>query len=235
MPEGLNLKETKGFDLLYEVSRAISSNRYLEEILLLIVGMTAELMGSKICSLMLLDEEKQELVIKATQSLSENYRSKPPVKVGESVSGRAVQKKEPITVLDVTRESGYSYPEIAKTEGVKSLLSVPMLIKNRVIGVLNCYTTKEHEFTSDEIRVLAGVANQAAVAIENTNLLTEKIVAVEALESRKRIERAKGILMKRHRINEPEAYKMLQKQSMDHQRSLKEIAEAIILSEEMGS
>lgn len=235
MPEGLNLKETKGFDLLYEVSRAISSNRYLEEILLLIVGMTAELMGSKICSLMLLDEGKQELVIKATQSLSENYRSKPPVKVGESVSGRAVQKKEPVAVLDVTRESGYGYPEIAKAEGVKSLLSVPMMIKNRVIGVFNCYTTTEHEFTADEIRVLSGVANQAAVAIENTNLLAEKIVAVEALESRKRIERAKGILMKRQHVNEPDAYKMLQKQSMDHQRSLKEIAEAIILSEEMAS
>ena len=61
--------------LLYEVSRAITSNRYLEEILLLVVSLTAELMHSKICSLMLLDEQKQELVIKATQSLSEHYRT----------------------------------------------------------------------------------------------------------------------------------------------------------------
>lgn len=231
----LKLKKAKGFDLLYEISRAISSNRYLEEILLLIVGLTAELMGSKICSLMLLDEERQELVIKATQSLSENYRTKPPIKVGESVSGRAVQKKEPITVLDVTKESGYKYPEIAQSEGLKSLISVPMMVKNRVIGVLNCYTTAEHEFTSEEMKLLAGVANQAAVAIENTHLLTEKIAAVEALETRKRVERAKGILMRRHRIDESEAYHMLQKQSMDRGRSLKEIAEAIILSDEMAN
>lgn len=233
--EDPKLKKAKGsFELLYEISRAISSNRYLEEILLLIVGMTAELMGSKICSMMLLDQEKQELVIKATQSLSEHYRTKPPIKVGESVSGRAVQEKHPITVRDVTREKGYKYPDIAKTEGLVSLISVPMMIKNRVIGVLNCYTSTEHEFIKEEIQLLAAVANQAAVAIENTELLTEKIAAVEALETRKRIEQAKGILMKRGGVNEKEAYKMLQKQSMDRRRSLKEVAEAVILSEEMS-
>lgn len=227
--------ETKerGFNLLYEVSRVIASNRYLEEILLLVVGMTAELMGSKICSLMLLDEEKQELVIKATQSLSERYRSKPPIKVGESVSGRAVKAKQPICVSDVTREAGYTYPDVAEAEGLKSLSSVPMMVKNRVIGVLNCYTAAEHRFTQEEIQTLVAVANQAAVAIENTNLLADKISAVEALETRKRVERAKAILIRRHKVGEPEAYRMLQKQSMDKRHSLKEIADAIILSEEI--
>ena len=233
--EGHKSKKLRGFDLLYEVSRAITSNRYVEEILLLVVGMTADLMGSKICSLMLLNEEKQELVIKATQSLSERYRTKPPIKVGESVVGRVVEQKMPIIIRDVTRESGYKYPEIAKMEGLRSLISVPMMIKNRVIGVLNCYTTMEHEFGEEEIQLLAGVANQAAVAIENTDLLAEKIVAVEALETRKRVERAKGILMKRHAVNEAEAYRMLQKQSMDKGHSLKEIAEAIIVSEEIAN
>jgi len=232
--EKYKLKKSKGFDLLYEVSRVISSNRYLEEILLLVVGMTAELMGSKICSMMLLDEEKQELVIKATQSLSEHYRVKPPIKVGESVSGRAVQQKRPIVVLDVTKEKGYKYPEIAKAEGLRSLISVPMMIKSRVIGVLNCYTSVEREFSEDEVHLLVGVANQAAVAIENTNLLAEKIAAVEALETRKRVERAKGILMKRGGVSEDEAYRMLQKQSMEKRHSLKEIAEAVIVSEEIG-
>ena len=198
-------------------------------------GMTADLMGSKICSLMLLDEKKQELVIKATQSLSERYRTKPPIKVGESVVGRVVQQKIPITVRDVVRESGYKYPEIAKMEGLRSLVSVPMMIKDRVIGVLNCYTTTEHEFGEEEIQLLVGVANQAAVAIENTDLLAEKIVAVEALETRKRVERAKGILMKRHSLTEAEAYRMLQKQSMDKRHSLKEVAEAIIVSEEIAN
>ena len=234
--EELQLKKVKqGFTLLFEVSRAVVSDRYLEEILNLLVGLTAEVIGSKICSLMLFEEDKQELVIKATQSLSETYRSKPPIKVGESVSGRVVQLRRPVTVRDVKTEQGYKYPEIARAERLASLVAVPMMIKKRVIGVLNCYTTEEREFSTDEIQLLVGVANQAALAIENTRLLAERLADREALEIRKKVERAKGILMKRHRVEEAEAYRMLQKQSMDRRRSLKEIADAIIVSEEIAS
>ena len=182
---------------------------------------------------MLLNEEKQELEIKATQSLSETYRSKPPIHVGESVSGRAVQQKKPITVRDVTQDKQYKYPAIARAEGLKSLTSVPMMIKDRVIGVLNCYTTEEHVFSEEEVEILAAVANQAALAVENTRLLAEKVAAVENLETRKKVERAKGILMKKHRVGEEEAYKILQKQSMQRRMSIKEIADAILVSEEI--
>lgn len=223
------------FALLYEVSRVVVSDRYLEEILLLVVSLTAELMHSKICSLMLLNEEKQRLEIKATQSLSEYYRTKPPIQVGESVSGRAVLDGRPIAVLDVTKDRDYKYPEIARAEGLKSLVSVPMKVKNRVIGVLNCYTAEERRFAEEEFQILQGVANQAALAIENTKLLAEKVAAVESLEARKKVERAKGIMMKRHGVDEAEAYRLLQKHSMEKRKTLKEIAEAIITSEEVKS
>jgi len=138
-------------------------------------------------------------------------------------------------VLDVSRDQDYKYPDIARDEGLKSLISVPMMVKNRVIGVLNCYTSEEHEFAEEEIQILAGVANQAALAIENTKLLAEKVAAVENLEARKRVERAKGILMKRHQFDEARAYRVIQKQSMEKGRSLRDIAEAIIVSEDLAS
>lgn len=234
--EELQLERARrGLTLLYEVSRAAVSNRYLEEILSLVVGLTAEVIDSKICSLMLLDEKKQELVIQTTQSLSEAYRSKPPLKVSESVSGRAVQMKHPIMVQDVRVESGYQFPDLARREGLVSLVAVPMWIKDRIIGVLNCYSAEERKFTAEEIQLLQGVANQAALTIENTRLLAEKVAAQETLEIRKKVERAKGILMKRHGVEEIEAYRRLQKQSMDKRRSLKEVAEAIIISEEIAN
>jgi len=132
--------------------------------------MTAQVMNSKICSIMLLDNKKQELFIAATQSLSEEYTKKPNLKVGQSISGKVIKEKRPITVLDVTREPGYMYPEIAKREGIVSMLSVPMMIKERVIGVINSYTSYEHKFTDEEVKILQAIANQAAVAIESTNL-----------------------------------------------------------------
>ncbi|PIZ13831.1 MAG: histidine kinase [Elusimicrobia bacterium CG_4_10_14_0_8_um_filter_37_32] len=215
---------------LYQISRTIVSGKYLEEILNLIVNVTAEMMGSRICSIMLLDEIKQELMIKSTQSLSDEYRTKPNIKVGQSISGKAVQDKKPIVVTDVTKEPGYMYPQIARKEGLCLLLSVPMIVKERVIGVINSYTLKEHQFSEEEIAVLESIANQAAVAIENAKLMEETLASREALEARKLIERAKGILMKKYRMTEEEAYKSIHRKSMDSRKPMKEVAEAIILT-----
>jgi signal transduction protein with GAF and PtsI domain len=226
-------RKAKQLDLLSEVSRTIVSDHYLKEILQLIVAMTAKVMDSRICSIMLLDKKRNELFIAATQSLSQEYLSKPNLKVGQSVSGKVVLEKRPITVLDVTKETGYMYPEVARQEGVVSLLSVPMMVKDRAIGVINSYTKSEHRFKQEEISILQAVANQAAVAIENTHLSEEILTAKEALESRKIIERAKGILMKELGVSEDEAYKKIHKKSMDLRKTMKEIAEAIILSSEL--
>jgi GAF domain-containing protein len=224
MAESTNSKiSSSGFELLYEVSRTITGDGYLEQILLQVVEMTAKLTGSKICSLMLLDENKQVLVIKATQSLSQDYRKKPPVKVGQSASGRALLQKKPVTVKDVTQEKIYNYPELAKKEGLKSLISVPMMIKDRAVGVLNCYTETEHHFTEEEIQILSGVANQAALAIENTKLF-------KALDVRKKVDRAKAILMKKRGLEEEAAHNLLQKKSMENRRPIRDVAEAVILT-----
>jgi signal transduction protein with GAF and PtsI domain len=196
--------------------------------------MTAEMMNSKICSIMLLDEKQQELQIMATQSLSPEYIKKPNLKVGESVSGRAVQEKKPITVLDVTRESGYKYPELARQEGIVSMLSVPMMVKDKVVGVINSYTSHEHSFSEEEVKILQSVANQSAIAIENTKLFDKTMEMEEALETRKLVEKAKGVLMTKYNMNESEAFKIIQQQSMNTRKSMKQIAEAILLTAEMN-
>jgi len=155
---------------LSEISRTIASSNYLEEILQFIVAVTAEGMNLSICSVMLLDEERQELVIKATTSRSRAYLSKPNLKLGESLAGRAVAEGRPVQVLDVRRTPGYRYPDIARQEGLCSLVCVPMVIQNRTIGVLNCYTARPHRFTDEEISLLSALATHAAIAIENSQL-----------------------------------------------------------------
>lgn len=220
-------------ETLARVSEAVVSAQYLDEILRLIVTVTAELMGSKVCSLMLLDEANQHLVIKATQALSPAYRDKPPIKVGQSVSGRALKERRPISVLDVTKDRRYMFPAIAKREGLCSLLCVPMAVKNRVIGVVNCYTSREHRFSDDEIRVLSTIANQAAVAIEHTRALDEAVATREALSARKMIEQAKGLLMSEAHLTEEQAFRLLQKQSMEKRKSMRDIAEAILMVREL--
>ena len=99
--------------------------------------------------------------------------------------------------------------------------------------MINCYTPSPHDFSETEIDILTSIANQAAVAIENTELLVKSRVIQEELEARKRIERAKGILMKEEGLTEEEAYLKLQKFSMDHRKTMREVADAIILTSEM--
>ena len=228
-------KKALQFDSLVKVSQSITSESYLDQILNLIVVVTAEMMDSKICSIMILDEKGKELVIRATQSLSEEYKKKPNVKVDSSISGEVIKSKKPLAVYNVCEEKKYSYRDLAAKEGLTSMLSVPMVVKDKAIGIINVYTKDPHDFVQEEIDVLQMVANQAAVAIENTKLMEEAIKAKEALETRKLIERAKGILMRLNNLSEEAAHRLIHKKSMDSCRSMKEIAESVILMDELRS
>ncbi len=217
-------------ETLSQVSETVASNRIIDDVLQLIVTMTAQMMGSKICSIMLLDGDTGELRIAATQSLSEKYRRKPPLKTGQSISGRVVQERRPIIVADVTKERDYMYPDMAAKEGLVSLLSVPMMVRDKAVGVINSYTSMPHSFTSEEVRLMQAIANQAAIAIEHTTLMEKSFEMQEALAVRKLLERAKGHLMRSKKLTEDEAFKLIQRQSMDLRKSMREIAEAILLA-----
>jgi two-component system, response regulator PdtaR len=214
---------------LLTISRAITSEKYLEDILRLIVTVTAEVMGSKICSLMLIGDDGK-LHVKATQSISKEYNKKRVLEIGKGVVGKVASENQPAIVRDVRVRDDYLYPEMARKEGLVSLLSVPLAVKNRVIGVINCYTSRPRDFTESEVTVLTTIANQAAIAIENTELLVRSRVIEEELESRKLIERAKDILVAEHRIGGDEAYRKMQQMSMNMRRPMRQIAEAIIIS-----
>lgn len=220
-------------DTLSKISKAITSDLYLEDILKLIVNLTANVMKAKICALWLLDEKTKELKIRATQAMSKEYLKERVLKLGEGIVGLVAQEKKPLAIYEVLKEPRYKEKELAKKEGLVSMLSVPMMVKKKMIGVVNCYTTTHYRFSKGDMELLSTVANQAAVAIENTELIVRTKVIQEELEARKKIEKAKGILMKEQGIDEEEAYNLIRKSSMDKRVHMKEIAEAIILAYEI--
>src|SRR5215468_6377355 len=220
---------------LAQVGQLIASGKYLEEMLQLIVRMIAEMMQARVCSIMIVDNQKNELVLKAAKCSSEEYWQRPNLKIGKSLISRVVKERSPLMVRDVTKEEGYLYPELATKEGVRSLVSVPMIFKDLVLGVINVYSAQERVFSAEDLRVLSTVADQAAMAFENTKLTVAVQEGQEALQSRKLVERAKSLLQKQASLSEEEAYKRLQQQSMKTRRSMREIAEAVILSSELQS
>ena len=227
-------RRSQQISTLAQVGQIIASGTYLDEMLQLIVRMIAEMMQARVCSVMIVDAQRNELVLKAAKCSSEEYWRKPNLKIGNSLISQVVKAKAPLMVRDVTKEKGYQYPELASKEGVRSLVSVPMILKDTVIGVINVYSAEERVFSKEDLRVLSTVADQAAMAFENTKLNVAIQQSQEALQTRKVVERAKSILQKQANLNEEDAYRRLQQQSMRTRRSMREIAEAVILSSELS-
>jgi GAF domain-containing protein len=165
--------------------------------------------------------------------MSEEYLKERSLKLGEGVVGYVAVENRPMMIYNVLKEARYKEKELAKIEGLVSMLSVPMCVKDKVIGVINCYTSYPHKFNKSEVEVFTTVANQAAIAIENAGLIMKAKMIEDELISRKLVERAKGILMKEQQLSEEEAFRRIQKKSMDLRKTMREIAEAIILANQI--
>ncbi len=163
--------DAREINALLEISKAIASGLYLEDVLRLIVTVTANVMDSKICSLWILDERDQKLKLKATQSISEEYLKERSLGLGEGVVGHVALHNKPMAIVDVLKEPLYKEKDLARREGLVSMLSVPMCIKEKVIGVINCYTSSPRSFSKMEEEMLSTVANQAAICIESSGLM----------------------------------------------------------------
>ncbi|HET6643946.1 MAG TPA: GAF domain-containing protein [Fimbriimonadales bacterium] len=164
--------ETKaqGFEAITEVSQLIAGSPYLEEILQLLVSFTAERLNFKVVTVRLLDEQRDELVLRATQSQNWAYRRKRSIHVGESFAGRAVLERRVVTSEDVTSSPDYIGADLAVEQGLMSMVCVPLLIHDKAIGVMTCYTAEKHQFSRVEIAALEALAKQAAIAIEHAKL-----------------------------------------------------------------
>ena len=221
---------------LMDISRAITSDLYLEDILKLLVMVTAKVTGVEICSLWLVDEdaEGKKIRLKATQAIDPDYVKDRSLNMNEGVVGFVAANNQPLIVEDVLKEPRFKEKDMARKLGLVSMVSVPMHVKeDKVIGVLNCFTAKSHNFSETEVNLITTVANQAAVAIFNTELMVKEKVIQEELETRKLVERAKEVLMRRRNMTGEQAYRWMQKRSMDSRKSMRSVAEAVLLSDEI--
>lgn len=153
-----------------EVSRTITQSPYLEEILQLLVNLTAQQFNYKVCTVRLLDENRNELVLRATQAQVKAYQRKRAIKLGESIAGRAISEGRAVIVRDVQVDDDYIGHDLAVEQGLRSMICVPLSVQNKAIGVLSCYTNEVRDFPADEIKALETLAKQAAFAIEHAKL-----------------------------------------------------------------
>ncbi|MDB6029982.1 MAG: sensor signal transduction histidine kinase, partial [Verrucomicrobiales bacterium] len=175
--EQLRLK-ARLFEALVKVGQTINSTMNLDDGLQVITREACVLMEAKMCSLLLLDPTREWLDLKASYGAGEAYIQKPRLSVDDSLLGVVVRRKKPMQLENVQISSRYQNVEVARQEGLVSLLSVPLLFSGQAIGTLNIYTGEPHSFSNEEIRILNALGELSAVVIEKARLY-ERLVDVE--------------------------------------------------------
>ena len=148
-----------------EITTAIRKTLNLREVLNLVVTGVVKLLTLKGCAVSLLDRKKEYFRVCAAYGLSEQYLKKGPIAADKRLSKVLSGKSE--SVLDVTASPQIQYLWEAKEEGIASIFSVPLKLKEEVIGMLRIYTSEPREFSQDEIDLLSGFAEQVSIALEN--------------------------------------------------------------------
>jgi uroporphyrinogen-III synthase len=214
---------------LRKVARRISRALPLENVLMEVVEFAASMVPCDSCFVYVL--EGDALVLRASKNPHPEAVDRLKLRVGEGITGWVAAHREPAIVS----ERAYTDPRFKlfnelPEDHFEAFLSVPLVSRGRLVGVLNLQNRAPHRYDDCEISLISTVGFLVSAEIEMVRLEGENSELAERLAMRKLVERAKGILQSELMISEPEAYLMLQRQSQQRRRPMKEIAEAIVLS-----
>ena len=162
-------KNSEKLNLLYRISQVVGSDLGLNDTLNVIVTTTMDLMLCKIVSILLHDEESGTLNVAVVRSAHGTPPDIASVPADKTVSGKAVKTGQPQLLTDLSVMAP-AIREFARQEGVKSMLSVPMMIGGRAIGVINGYSPQSAGFNKNDMKLFSLVASQAAIAVENARM-----------------------------------------------------------------
>ncbi len=166
------------FETLVSISKTINSTFNLDDVLSVITREASHLMNGKLCSLLMLDQSGAWLELRSSFGAGETYINKARLAVDESLLGTVVRRKKAMQVENVQLSTRYQHIEIARQEGLVSLLGVPLLFGGKCIGTLSIYTGEHRSFSNEEIRILSALAEFSGIAIEKARLY-ERLVDIE--------------------------------------------------------
>jgi uroporphyrinogen-III synthase len=228
--------------LLHRISGIVSSERTLDEMLGEIVGMTVQVTECDACLVYLIEKETSEIVLRASQLPHAAELGTLRMAMGEGITGWVAEHKSVVALGSrASTDARFKRFSALVEDTYEAFLSVPLVSGGEVIGVINVHHREQHDHRPDEVSLLTFVGEQmgnavarARLAEENARLLEETLEMKRELETRKLVERAKGILQRNHGLTEEEAYLRLRGESRRMRRPMKELAEAIILAEELN-
>ena len=200
-----------------------------DEVLRQVVEFVASVVRCDSCFVYVL--EGNELVLRASKNPHAEVADKVTLKGGHGSTAAVAQRRQPVAVSqNAASDARFQLFNKQPADLFKAFLSVPMLSRGRVVGVINLQSLAKHDYSEREISLISTVGFLLGAEIEMATLEREKLHLADRLEVRKLVERAKGILQQETKLDEQEAYLLMQRQSQQRRKSMKDIAEAIVLS-----
>lgn len=219
-------------DFLHGIASRMAAEVPFDDVLNEVVDFATSVVKCDSCFVYLL--EGDELVLRASKNAHPEAVGKLKVKLGQGITGWVAKHRQPVVVAqNAALDPRFQFFNELPEDRFEAFLSVPLLSRGRVVGVINLQNIDPHQYSEREITLLSTVGFLVGAEVEMARLEKEKSQLADRLELRKLVERAKGILQQELRITEQQAYVMLQRQSQQLRKSMKDIAEAVTLSHEV--
>ncbi len=161
-------REKEYLRVFEEITKAISSTLDVKKVMTMIVNEIPKVMSLKAATIRLLDHTGENLILVAANGLSQKYLDRGPIDTEGNV--RAALNEKPVAIYDVTADERIKYRKEADEEGIKSILTVPVLARGKVLGILRLLTSEHREFSQQEIDFVASLAEVSGIAIENATM-----------------------------------------------------------------
>ena len=233
---------TNQLTLLHRISSIVASEVSLDEMLGEIIGFTVQVTQCDAALVYLLEKETGEIVLRASQVPHAADLGNLRMKMGEGVTGWVAEHKSIVALAqNASADRRFKRFQALVEDTYEAFLSVPLVAGGDVIGVINVHHREKHNHSSEEIGLLTfigeqmgGAISKSVLAEENARLLEETQEMKRQLETRKLVERAKGLLQSKYKLTEEEAYLRLRNESRRLRRPMRDLAEAIILAEDLS-
>jgi uroporphyrinogen-III synthase len=224
--------EDSHVDLLHEIGVRLANADGFHEVLARVVEFASVLVKCDSCLIYVLDGE--ELVLRASKNPHQEIVNRLKLKIGEGITGWVAEHREPVAITEkAAQDPRFQFFHELPEDSYEAFLSVPLMSRGRVVGVINLQHRMPHTYKKREIRLISTIGFLVGAELELARLEEVNSQLSDQLQARKVIERAKGILQRDLGLTEEQAYLALQRQSRQMRKPMKDIAEAVILSDEV--
>lgn len=224
------------FDFLHEISTRLAAADPLHTVLDRILEFVTTIIPCDSCFIYTLENEKEaeKLVLRASRNPHADLVDSLGIQLGQGISGWVAEHREPVSIASrASEDPRFAYFKNIPEDTFEAMLCTPIVCATRVVGVINLQHRLSYSHSTVEVRLLSLIGYLVGAELERARLDTENLQLADRLETRKAVDRAKGLLQRDLNLSESDAYRMMQRESRQRRKTMREIAEALLLNEDI--